>query len=597
MRVGTAVLVAVCLFVGCAFACTANPNPQTTPLPLTNWRATSPWGAANWVPSGNSVEQTNNSEPTAFVSDFDGSLGQVIKGTISVETTVDDDFLGFIFGLDCSPAPSAPITSCSGNGLLFDWKRQAQYTAPAGTQLSSFTSWSNVVPPRDLWDKVGSVTPLVRGNNFGNTGWVAFTDYDFVSSFTRNRIQVWIDLQLEIDFSGTFSLGRNGFYGYSQQNTVYRDVQIVEAVGTHQCSLAPVGYTFDFTHTSCSPSDLSLNVIWDRDDPSEGMTTYTSPTTLTGSSGSFDISNVYNNPGAHIFRMQLLDNGIAAGPVIEDFALVRDPVDVAITKTPDSGAFCGFDSRCDAPTAMIDFSTSEGGTPTYTALWNDGDTTCCSAGSCGTCDDTRFVGAGSYSVSLIDSQSCTAASNSVTVTESVVSSLTFSEPTCGNLNTFVSGNCPGYTYAWSTVDGCSGCLTPGASTQSGLSPGTYDLTVTDRNGCTRSASYMTSYRITSPAADDEVVYMYLPRTWSWEGFQAGTTGDVVLEHTASSRRVTIFSGDVSSTTSVDYNIHMFEPGSVIMRFESSGSSSCFVERRFYLCASNHTSDPICDEAE
>lgn len=570
--------------------CTGVPNPQTTPLPLNTFRD-SPPGNGNWVlQTPNSVLQTINSAPTAFVSPLDGSLGQVVKGTISVPTNSDDDYLGFIFGLDCTPAPPAIVTSCSGPGVLFDWKKANQSPGVVGTAVSTFTNW----PTGDFWGHTGSVTEIARGNNFGSTGWVSFQSYDFVSVYTRTRLQVFINGAIEFDVTGNFPLGRNGFYGYSQDNTLYSDIQVVEATGTHQCVLEPVEYTFDFDHSGgCNAADFSLSVIWDINDGTEGTTVFPTPTTFGASTGTFDISNVYTNEGAHIFRMQLLKNNVPEGAAVDEFALVREPVDVSISMV--SNANCGFDTRCDADTAILSFVTSEGGTPAYTALWTDNDTTCCAGGTCSACDSTRTVGAGSYGVTLTDLNGCTDVSNVINVRASSVSSLSFSEPTCGNLNTFVNGNCPGFTYSWSTIDGCTSCLTPGATSQSGLEPGTYDLTVTDQNGCTRSASYTTTYQITSPATEDELIYMYLPFTWSWQGFHPGTTGTVYIEHTVTSRRVDLFAGDVSTTQSVDYSIHMFEPGWVMLNFEASGAASCVVRRRFYLCASNHTNDPMCDQ--
>jgi len=527
------------------------------------------------------------------MSDFDGSLGQVIKGTIRVATTSDDDFMGFIFGLDCSPPAPAIVTSCAGPGVLLDWKQGAQSGAAAGTAVSQFTAWGTA-DPFDFWPKQNTVTELARGNNFGATGWGDNVSYDFVAAYTRTRLTVFINGLLEFDVTGTFPLGRNGFYGYSQSNTVYSDIEIIEAVGTHQCSAAPVSYTYDFNHSGgCTSDRFSLEVIWDTLDATEGTTIYPSPDTFDGTTGTFDLSNIYNNAGPHNFRMQLRNNGANQGAPVDEFALVRDPVDAEISMTPN--AFCGASSRCDAPTAEVFFSRSEGGAPGYTALWSDGDTTCCTGGVCSACDTSRFVGAGTYSATVTDSQGCFDTTSTVTVTESSVDSVTFSEPSCGNLNTNVVGDCTTFTYAWSTVDGCSSCLTPGASSQSGLEPGTYDLTVTDQNGCSRSVSYTTSYGITSPATEDEIVYMYVPRTWSWTGFQGGSTGDVVLEHTVTGRRVTLFSGDLSTTTSVEYGVFMFEPGYVMFKYEASGAASCVVQRRFYLCASDNTNDPMCDE--
>lgn len=268
-----------------------------------------------------------------------------------------------------------------------DWKQVDQLGALRGTAVSTIDNWPN----GNFFPHTGGITILTRGNNFGLTGWNNFQTYDFVSVYTRTRLQIFIDGLLEFDVAGTFPLGRNGFYGFSQDSTLYSDIEIVEATGTHQCSVAPVQYTYDFTHSGgCNAADFSLSVIWDTSDMTEGTTVFNTPTTIDATSGTFDISNVYVNPGAHIFRMQLLNNNVAEGPPVDEFALVRDPVDVSILKT--SNANCGVDTRCDADTAVLSFVTSEGGTPAYTSLWSDGDTTCCVAGTCSACDSTRAVG-------------------------------------------------------------------------------------------------------------------------------------------------------------------------------------------------------------
>ena len=57
-------------------------------------------GAGTWnVQSGNdSVLQTINGEPTVFFDPGTNSQGTALAGTIEVETTGDDDFIGFVLG-------------------------------------------------------------------------------------------------------------------------------------------------------------------------------------------------------------------------------------------------------------------------------------------------------------------------------------------------------------------------------------------------------------------------------------------------------------------------------------------------------------------
>ncbi len=100
--------------------------------------------------------------------------------------------------------------------------------------------------------------------------------------------------------------------------------------------------------------------------------------------------------------------------------------------------------------------------------------------------------AGTYSVTATNG-GCTATS-SVTITQptAIVIGISLTNPTCGSSNgsltASASGGTPQYSYSWSN----------GATTASisGLASGTYSVTVTDANGCTK----MTSQAITAPTA-------------------------------------------------------------------------------------------------
>ena len=118
-----------------------------------------------------------------------------------------------------------------------------------------------------------------------------------------------------------------------------------------------------------------------------------------------------------------------------------------------------------------------GGTPGYSYLWSNGATT----------EDIVGVTAGSYTVTVTDANSCQA-NMSFTVTQppQIVITGTVTHVTCfgfsdGAIDISVSGGVPGYTYLWSTS----------ATTQdiSGLSAGTYIVTVTDANGCNVAQSF------------------------------------------------------------------------------------------------------------
>ncbi len=127
-----------------------------------------------------------------------------------------------------------------------------------------------------------------------------------------------------------------------------------------------------------------------------------------------------------------------------------------------------------------------GGTLPYSYTWSNGATT----------QDISGITAGNYNVTITDANGCTInyattitqPATPVSVTGVTTNVLCFGGNT-GSINITPTGGTPGYTYLWSN----------GATTQdiNGLAVGTYNVTVTDLNGCTNN---LYSANITQPAA-------------------------------------------------------------------------------------------------
>ena len=122
-------------------------------------------------------------------------------------------------------------------------------------------------------------------------------------------------------------------------------------------------------------------------------------------------------------------------------------------------------------------ATPAGGTPAYSYVWSDGQTTATATG----------LTAGTYSVTITDANGCTT-TNSLTLTEptaltasaSMTQSASCNGATNGEAQATVSGGTAPYSYLWS--DGQT------TATASNLAAGVYTVTVTDANGCQQTAS-------------------------------------------------------------------------------------------------------------
>jgi RHS repeat-associated protein len=193
------------------------------PLNLSNWtvqRWPGSQGASNWVvaPDGLSVEQTRNSAPAALVSD-QSFLNLRVTGRFRVDTTGDDDFMGFIFGYQNDK-----------QFYIFDWKQGRQGSlggiAERGMSIKRFDAGDRELSEADFWWSNASrenMTVLVQPNDIP---WVDFQDYDITLDFTPGRIVVEVFREgtlldrLEAT-DDTFTGGRFGFYNYSQDSVIY----------------------------------------------------------------------------------------------------------------------------------------------------------------------------------------------------------------------------------------------------------------------------------------------------------------------------------------------------------------------------------------
>jgi hypothetical protein len=200
-------------------------SAMATPLSvdLSSWSSE---GQGDWqVQTGNdAVRQSINGSPTVFFNSSLSALDAAMSGSISVRTSSDDDFIGFVLGYQ-----SGELNSASADFWLVDWKQGAQNEAPRGLALSHVTG-SPVSSTWDLWQHSGSVNEIARGATLGSTGWADFASYDFDLVYTSSLLQVLVNGNLELSVSAAqagvseFADGAFGFYNYSQSDVLYSGV-------------------------------------------------------------------------------------------------------------------------------------------------------------------------------------------------------------------------------------------------------------------------------------------------------------------------------------------------------------------------------------
>ncbi|NJB86986.1 hypothetical protein GGR26_002763 [Lewinella marina] len=151
-------------------------------------------------------------------------------------------------------------------------------------------------------------------------------------------------------------------------------------------------------------------------------------------------------------------------------ATVTRPAELKAAAVVDANVSCN--GETDGATSV----SVTGGTTPYTYLWSDGATTAAMTG----------LPAGTYTVTITDANDCTATA-SVEVTEPAPLTLSLSATTDlgaqeGTATVTAAGGTAPYTYLWNDENAQS------TATATALRAATYDVQVTDANGCTVSES-------------------------------------------------------------------------------------------------------------
>lgn len=227
-------------------------SANAAPIDLRTWSQEGRLSNGSWLveADGSSVLQRINGNPTVYVSTeeyintrFDGSFG--------VETSGDDDYIGFVFGYQSPFAANGDATN-DFDMYLFDWKQRNQGNAREGFNLSRISG-----PAEDsgaspaFWDHEINGTndeanfDVLLSDLGSDKGWADNTSYDFSLIYQDDLIQILIDDVEIFNLSSTdagvnaFQSGRFGFYNYSQSTVRYQGFTQIVAPPTDPCIANP----------------------------------------------------------------------------------------------------------------------------------------------------------------------------------------------------------------------------------------------------------------------------------------------------------------------------------------------------------------------
>lgn len=201
---------------------------------LSGWTAEEGNGttAANWIVQGaenDSVFQNQNSRPSIFFDPGSNDQGTALAGEITVETSGDDDFIGFVLGYN-----TGEFESSTADFWLIDWKQEDQFFAPLGNSsiglsLSHVTGDVGSATEADLWQHSGTVNEVQRAATLGATGWNDNETNSFELTFTSDLIEIRVNDVVELSYTSAengaqFTDGSFGFYNYSQTNVRYAGI-------------------------------------------------------------------------------------------------------------------------------------------------------------------------------------------------------------------------------------------------------------------------------------------------------------------------------------------------------------------------------------
>lgn len=243
------------LLIAALCALTSPALAASVTVDLTTWTDE---GGSWSLTNGNGTAQRSGNSATGVFHSGQNDLGARYTGTMRVNSTDDDDFIGFVFGYLPGDL-DVPGDSMGPNGsidyLLVDWKQKTQNGGAVGMALSRVTGdvystgGGNPALNSNAWNHSGNMQELARANTLGSTGWADLQDYSFTAEYLPNLLRLSIDGTVQFELTAAdlglseFKDGSFGFYSFSQRDAQFSNLSYESPVAVPLPAQLPLALT------------------------------------------------------------------------------------------------------------------------------------------------------------------------------------------------------------------------------------------------------------------------------------------------------------------------------------------------------------------
>ena len=434
--------------------------------------------SCNGVPNGTASASVSGGTSPLFYDWSNGATGPQannLSSGVSYNVTVTDANSCSQTGSVTLSQPSIITTTLNGTDPSCNGSSDGSATATASGGTGAFNySWSNASSINIISNlSAGNFTVTVTdANSCKEIKTITLSDPAgiIISASVVNAACV------TSNGSATISSGGAAPFSYSWSNGVTDSVNTALIAGSYTVTVTDVNLctasqaifvdnitgptvTLNATPPNCNGGSDGVIIV--------NLAGGTAPYAYSWSSGATTsfISGLSGNVEYQVTVTDVNNCLGVAGVILSD----PEPISLSIV---------GTDLICNGGTSGSATVTATGGTGSFSYSWNNGDNTSSSTG----------LSSANYTVNVTDGNSCTK-SGSVSLLEptALTSNVSGTSPACngganGSTSVTVSGGIQPYSYMWS-----SGQTT---SAISGLSAGTYTVTITDANSCTLTNSFI-----------------------------------------------------------------------------------------------------------